>query len=219
VVPKTYSGLEAHLPGDRAIQVSYSRSRIPGASPPQVRPAEALAVTTAVDREIRPVLATALPEAHTRDSPSSEPSSDEESDCVSTALARTNSSTSEGRYLTFLHRPGNGHFNGPPIATLTGVGSDCTGSARARSAYATPITQVASIPRVPLTPCQRDICVRCADVASLRVGPPTSWWQGHRGAAVSIVSPSADPTRRTAPAFPTRQYLLICFAVQWCQTV
>jgi len=63
----------------------------------QIRRAQAFAVTTAGDREVRPVLATAFPEAHTCNSPSSESSSDEESDCVSTALARTNSSTSEGR--------------------------------------------------------------------------------------------------------------------------
>ena len=66
----------------------------------QIRGAEALPVTAAVDREVRPVLATAFPETHTRNSPSSESSSDEESDRVSTALARTNSSMSEGRTST-----------------------------------------------------------------------------------------------------------------------
>ena len=41
-------------------------------------------------------MAAAFPQAHTCNSPSSEPSKGEESACVSTALARTHSSTSAG---------------------------------------------------------------------------------------------------------------------------
>ena len=86
--------------GQSAVSSLFDHLALAPCGDAQIRRAEAFAVTTAVDREVRPVLATAFPEAHTCNSPSSESSSDEESDFVSTALARTKSSTSEGRYRT-----------------------------------------------------------------------------------------------------------------------
>ncbi len=58
---------------------------------------EALAVAPAVDREVRPVLASALPEAHGRNSSTPVWRADDGSVPASTALARTKSSRSAGR--------------------------------------------------------------------------------------------------------------------------
>src|SRR5690349_20358029 len=62
----------------------------------QVRRAETLAIAPAIDREVRPVLASAFPEAHDRNS-SMPVRSDDDSGLTSTALARTKSSRSAGK--------------------------------------------------------------------------------------------------------------------------
>ena len=66
----------------------------------QVRRAETLPVSTAGDGEVCPVPADRVSRDSYGNSPSSESPSDEETDGVSTALARTKSATSDGRYRT-----------------------------------------------------------------------------------------------------------------------
>ena len=66
----------------------------------QVRRAETLPVTLPGDGEVCPVLAAAFPETHTRNSPAFDSPSDAETDRVSTAHARMNSSRSARRYRT-----------------------------------------------------------------------------------------------------------------------
>src|SRR5690606_21906406 len=66
----------------------------------QVRRVQTRAVATAIDREVRPILASALPEAHDRTSSMPVRRSDDGSGLASTALARTNSSRSAGRERT-----------------------------------------------------------------------------------------------------------------------
>ena len=63
----------------------------------QIRRAQPLPVSTAGDGEVCPVLTTAFPETHSGNSPISDSPSDEETDVVSTALARTKSATSDGK--------------------------------------------------------------------------------------------------------------------------
>ncbi|HKY23408.1 MAG TPA: hypothetical protein VJM31_19485 [Vicinamibacterales bacterium] len=63
----------------------------------QIRRAQPLPVSAAGDGEVCPVLTTAFPETHSGNSPISDSPSDEETDVVSTALARTKSATSDGK--------------------------------------------------------------------------------------------------------------------------
>jgi len=63
----------------------------------QIRRAEPLPVSTAGDGKVSPVLPTAFPKTHSGNSPISDSPSDEETDVVSTALARTKSATSDGK--------------------------------------------------------------------------------------------------------------------------
>ena len=63
----------------------------------QIRRTQTFPVSTAGDGEVGPVLTTAFPETHSGNSTISESPSDEETDVVSTALARTKSATSDGK--------------------------------------------------------------------------------------------------------------------------
>jgi hypothetical protein len=60
----------------------------------QVRRSETLAIPLPGDGEIGPVLATAFPDTHSRNSPAFDAPSDAETNCVSTAHARMNASRS-----------------------------------------------------------------------------------------------------------------------------
>ena len=66
--------------GEPAVASLFDQLALAARRRSQIRRAEALAVTTAGDGEVCPVLATAFPETHTRNSPSSESPSDEETD-------------------------------------------------------------------------------------------------------------------------------------------
>lgn len=150
--------------GSRPCPASSISSRSRRVGDPQIRRAEALAVTTAVDREVRPVLSPAFPEAHNRNSPGSEPSSDEESAFVSTALARTKSATSEGRYRT--DRPSRRNLGPlPRCRHARSVATDSpSSSATSRSVSARAESDARSrsvlVARGFMTP-PRSACCRC----------------------------------------------------------